>query len=94
MLLPYFLFLSALFRHDPDCEHDDDDSYKLQQHTKPHEVLRCVAGAPAHHIDETKEEHNRDGTDGDRDCNVRHEIGHGRQPSSVEFDHVTRQIEC
>ena len=58
--------LSLLFRHDPDREHDNDDGDELQQHAKPHELLRCVARAPAHHIDETKEEHYRDGADGEQ----------------------------
>ena len=70
-----------LFRHDPDRQHDNDDGDELQQHAKPHEFLRCVARASAHHINQTKEEHHRDGADGDRDCNVRHEIGHEQRPS-------------
>jgi len=79
---------SLLFCHDPDREHDNDDGDELQQHAKPHELLRCVARAPAHRIDETKEEHHRDGADGDRDCNVRHEIGHDRQPSFIDYDNT------
>ena len=85
--------LSLLFRHDPDREHDNDDGDELQQHAKPHELLRCVARAPARHVNDTKEEHHRDGADGDRDCNVRHEIGHDRQPSFIDYDNVTREIE-
>jgi hypothetical protein len=85
--------LSLLFRHDPDREHDNDDGDELQQHAKPHELLRCVARAPARHVNDTKEEHHRDGADGDRDCNVRHEIGHDRQPSFIDYDNVTRGIE-
>ena len=58
--------LSLLFRHDPDREHDNDDGDELQQHAKPHELLRCLARAPAHRIYETKEEHQRDGADGEQ----------------------------
>jgi hypothetical protein len=64
------LSLSLLFRHDPDRDHDNDDGDELQQHAKPHELLRCVARAPAHHIDETKEEHHRDGADGEQNNDI------------------------
>ena len=45
---------------------------------KPPKLLRCVARAPAPHVDEAEEEHHCDGADGDQDCNVRHEIGRDR----------------
>ena len=81
-----------LFRHDPDGEHDDDDGDELQQHAKPHEFLRCIARAPAHHIDEAKEKHHGHGADGDRDSNVRHEIGHDGRPSLTTIT-IAKKVE-
>src|ERR1700749_3038308 len=60
--------------HDPDRRHDDDDGDELQQHAQPHQLLRAVRRAAAHHVDEAEDQDDRDGADGDRNGIMRHEI--------------------
>jgi hypothetical protein len=63
--------------HDPEREHDNDDGNELQQHAKPHQLLRFIGRAAPHHVDEAEQQHDRNGADGDRDRDVGHEIAHG-----------------
>src|SRR5215470_14035064 len=53
--------LTSLAPHRPDREHGDDDRNELQRHAPAHQLLRQVWRATAHHVDETEQEHQRDG---------------------------------
>src|ERR1700748_1491254 len=52
--------------HGPDGEHGNDDRHELQGHAPSHQLLRGVGRAAPHHVDETEQQHQRDGAHGDR----------------------------
>ena len=43
-----------------------DDGDELQQHAQPHQLLRGVGRAAAHHVDEAEHQHDRHRADRDR----------------------------
>src|SRR5262249_39846172 len=66
----------ALFADRPDGQHYDDDRDELQQHAKPHQLLRAVGGAAPRHVGKSEQQHDRDGADRDRNEGVNQEFGH------------------
>jgi hypothetical protein len=53
----------------PDHEHDHQDGAELQQNSKAHQPLGGMRAAAAQHVEQTEQEHHRDG--GDRNKNKR-----------------------
>src|SRR5262249_49997031 len=60
----------------PDGQHYDDDRDELQQHAKPHQLLRAVGRAAARHVGQCEQQHDRDGADRNRNEGINQEFGH------------------
>src|SRR6186713_2869688 len=80
-----------LFAHRPHHDHGDDDGDELQQHPKPHQVLRAAGRSAAHHVDEAEQQHDGHGRNHDRQNDRTQKGCHRRYitPASTDFHTLT-----
>src|ERR1035437_779028 len=68
----------------PEDTHDDQYRDELQPDTPPHQRLRQVRTAAAHHVDKAEKQNNHHGADGDADDDIRQTVRHRPNPVLAE----------